>query len=259
MTAKTPWALTVATYNVLADAYVRPERYPRCDPQDFLPANRHPRLTAYAAALDADVLLCQEVDYATFERLSGRLRNAGYVGRWAQKWSAKPDGCATFVRAPLKVATWMILDLHDEASSGHVALAAVIKAGHEAVTVVNAHLKWDAPDAAPDKRHGLAQANHLLQVLENQPHAIVGGDFNAEPDGEIMTLFRGAGFIDPHPSTAATFIADGRPRKIDYLLHTSDLSARPHPTKVLTPATALPSASEPSDHLPLAAAFAPRD
>lgn len=252
-----PTSLIVATHNVLADDYIKPEYYPRSDPEDFLPVNRHPRLVAYEAALGADVLLLQEVDHAMFKRLDRRLRPAGSVGRWAHKGFGKPDGCATFVRAPFRVATWLVLDLEDAARSGHVALAAVIKLGSAMLTVVNAHLKWDKPDATGKDRYGHAQALHLLQVLANQPHTIVGMDANAEPGSDLLAAFGDAGFVDPHPASHSTFVMNGRPRKIDYLLHTRDLTGIPLLTASLSPDSVLPSKTDPSDHLPLFARFAP--
>lgn len=250
--------IVIATYNVLEDAYVRPEYYPRVDPADFRPENRHPRLTAYVAALGADVALLQEVSYASFERIDARLRKDGYVGRWAHKGLGKPDGCATFVRAPFRIATSMIVDLDDGGAkpAGHVALAVVIPVAGAVLTVVNTHIKWVKPGAPGAERADLAQAEHLLSVLAGQPHAIVGGDFNAEPGSDVLHAFRRRGFADPHPASQATFVGEGRPRKIDYLLHTRDLEARPHPTTHVAAETVLPSPSEPSDHAPVIATFA---
>lgn len=251
-------SIVVATHNVLADPYISPEFYPRCDPEDFRPENRHPRLLAYEAALGADVILQQEVTHEMFVKLDATLRPRGYVGRWAHKWAGKPDGCATFVRAPFRVATSMIVDLDDGGGkpNGHVALATVLVFGGAMLTVVNAHIKWDRPDAPPGARPGLAQAEHLLQVLANQPHTVIGMDLNAEPGSAAHAAFEDAGFVDAHPATHTTFILDGRPRKIDYLLHTRDLRARPLPSPVATTESVLPSKSEPSDHVPLLAAFA---
>lgn len=251
--------LVIASYNCLHDGYVRPAYYPRCDPADFDPMLRHPRLAEYVPALGADVVLLQEVDYALFACLDGRLRRDGFVGRWAHKRAGKPDGCATFVRAPLRVAASMIVDLDDDGGgkpAGHVALSTVLAHGRSMWTVVNTHLKWYPPDAPPEERAGLAQARHLLEVLAHQPHTVVGMDGNAEPGSEILEAFRAAGFADAHPASASTFVMEGRPRKIDYLLHTSDLKAHPRATAVLTPLSALPSKTEPSDHLPVIASFA---
>lgn len=251
--------MRIATYNILADAYIRPEYYPKCDPLDFTAAVRHPKLEAYVPALDADVLLLQEVEHAAFKRLDAKLRPAGYLGRWAHKWAGKPDGCATFVRAPLWVSSWLTIDLDGgpDRKAGHIALIAVIAEKGRMWTLVNTHLKWDPPDTKPAQRAGLAQAKHLLAVLANTSCTVIAGDFNAEPEDAVLYAFREAGFVDAHLATAATFVMEARPRKIDYLLHTLDLRAFPLPTAALTPLSALPSKDEPSDHLPLLADITP--
>lgn len=251
-----PPEILVASWNLLADAYIKPEHYPRCDPADFLPPHRHPRLLSRLAALDADVIMTQEVEHALFKRIDDRLRPRGYVGRWAHKWAGKPDGSATFVRAPFLLATSLIVDLAnapDGKPSGHVALGSIVLLEGQPITLVNAHLKWDAPDAAA--RDGLAQARHLLAVLANQPRTILGGDFNAVHGSDVLRAFGKAGFRDPHDPTAATFVGAAGPVKIDYLLHTPDLLARPVPPRPIDATTALPSPTDPSDHLPLLAAF----
>jgi endonuclease/exonuclease/phosphatase family metal-dependent hydrolase len=251
--------IVVATYNILADVYIRPEYYPNCDPADFVAAVRHPRLEARVAGLGADIVMLQEVEHATFTRLDKRLRESGYVGRWAHKWSGKPDGCATFVRAPLQVAYWLTHDLHEGGAkpSGHIALSAHVVRDGRAWTFVNTHLKFHLPDATADARVGLLQARHLLSVLGKPPRTVIGGDLNAEPDSDVLDAFRGPGYADAHPASNLTFVLEARPRKIDYLLHTGDLRAVSRPPPALTPASALPSKDEPSDHLPLIAAFAP--
>lgn len=259
MTAGAKKPIVVATYNILADAYIRPEYYPNCDAIDFVGATRHPRIEARVTALDADILLLQEVEHAMFVRLERRLRQDGYVGRWAHKWAGKPDGCATFVRAPLRVASWLTIDLDEGGAkpAGHVALASPIVIDGRTWTFVSTHLKWHKPDAPPEERAGLVQARHLLAALAKPPRTIIGGDFNAEPDSDVLDAFRGPGFADAHPASASTFVTEGRPRKIDYLLHSRDLLAVSRPVAALTPASALPSKTEPSDHLPLVAAFTP--
>lgn len=253
-------SFTVATYNVLADAYLKPEYYARCDARDLRPQERHPRLLARATGLGVDILCLQEVEHAAFTRLDDRLRPLGYAGRWAHKERGKPDGCATFVRAPLVFLENRIVAFRDghlaDGPSGHVFLQSLVGWGDGAVTVFNTHLKWDAPDAPPERRYGSAQAAQLLVSMHEGPFPIIAcGDFNAEPDGGILAAFRASGFEDPHPQDQPTFNAAGPPRKIDFLLHRGRIAASVLPTPPVGPDTPLPSASEPSDHVPLAARY----
>jgi len=257
-----PRSFTVATYNILADAYIRPERYPRCDPKLFASATRRPRLVERIIGLDADVVCLQEAEYGAFAAIDEALRPRGYAGRWAHKGRGKPDGCATFVRAPFACLESRVLVFDDghlaDGPSGHVALKTLVGRNDWAVTIVNTHLKWDAPDAPPERRYGLTQAAALLDgMLTSAFPVVVCGDFNAEPSSPLLEAFGRGGFVDAHPASAATFNTANGPAKLDFLLHRLDLSSSPRPSPPIDAATALPSASEPSDHIPLVARFTP--
>lgn len=251
-------SIVIASYNILADAYIKPEYYPRCDPQDFAAKRRHPKLLDRVAGLGADVACLQEAEQDLFDRIRSRL-GTETSAFWAQKTGGKPDGCATFVRRPWTCRAWRRLAFHDGHAAkpaGHVALIAELVRDGLSLTVVNTHLRWDPPETASEERRGLAQAKQLLSELAKHPSPyVVCGDFNAELGGEVLGLFRAYGFSDAHEASASTCNANGRARKIDFLLHTRALTARPMPPPSVTDATPLPSPAEPSDHVPLVAAF----
>lgn len=255
-----PWVISVASYNFLADAYIKPEHYPMVAPEDFVAANRHPRLDARVESLGTDVICGQEVDYTTFKRLDDRLRQRGYRGRWAHRGGGKSDGCATFVRAPWMMKASLVIDFDDgpRKPSNRVALVAIVARGPHLCAIGNVHFEWHPPDAPEDQQHGLHQARQLLTQLQGQGRAVMCGDFNAEHGSALLSSFEAHSFKDAHAPTQATFISNGRPRKIDFLMHSSDLEAVASPTTLLTAGTALPSAIEPSDHIPLIAEFAPK-
>jgi mRNA deadenylase 3'-5' endonuclease subunit Ccr4 len=54
--------MKVATYNVLATAYIEPTRYPLTPPEWLDATTRLPALTAHLIRLDADILCLQEVE-----------------------------------------------------------------------------------------------------------------------------------------------------------------------------------------------------
>jgi len=254
-----PWVISVSSYNLLADDYIKPEHYPNVAPEDFLAADRHPKLDARVESLGTDVVCAQEVTYATFKRLDDRLRPRGYRGRWAHRGGGKPDGCATFVRFPWTLKASMIVDFDDgpRKPSNRVALLVVAARGPHVCAVANAHFEWSPDDAPEDQQSGLHQARQLLSHLGNQRSTIVCCDANATHGSLLLKSFEDRGFRDAHDPSHATFISNGRPRKIDFLLHSSDLESAGTPPPRLSPGAALPSSSEPSDHLPLFAEFAP--
>jgi endonuclease/exonuclease/phosphatase family metal-dependent hydrolase len=243
--------MRLATWNVLADAYVRPDWYRAVPPELLNPALRLAQVCARASAIEADLLCLQEVDARTAGALEVTLGAQGYRGRWLPKANGRPDGCAIF---------WRSLDVRDEAAlvypdgSGHVAQSA----GFDHVRVITTHLKWDAPDSPLETRWGMRQVDALLTSLlgETRP-VIVCGDFNVRADDPVMARLAQAGLRDvfegadrPH-----TCVANGRSAKIDHVV-TSVQNARPSAAQVdVCGLTALPVADEPSDHVPLVIEF----
>lgn len=256
--------LSIATYNVLADAYVRPEFYPLVDPKLFVTEARYPRIVERVAGFGTHVICLQEVDWDLHQLLTERLEPLGYRGAWAKKDGGKPDGCSTFYRAPwkLRVLTHRFYKdgSADRKASGHVMLLTVIQNDDQRISIVNTHLKWHPPDALPEDRIGLTQARELIEMHAGLPNQrIICADFNAQPGSDILSVFHEAGYENAHPGEEPTFNSfhdgkgPGRPMKIDHILHTAGLTAEAHPVPTLTPETGLPNDAEPSDHLPLIA------
>ena len=102
-------------------------------------------------------------------------------------------------------------------------------------TVINTHLDYGI-DGGPTRE---AQARALLDVWNGRSRTLLVGDMNAEADEASMQLVFDAGFLDPDAGGPQTFPQDGR--RIDYVLHTRDLSV----VEVRRPITAA------SDHEPV--------
>ena len=223
--------LAIATYNVLADAYIRREFYPRTEPALLRPGARDAALIERIRGFDADVICLQEVE----QRLMDAI---GLPGEFVHKAGGKPDGCATFVRGEARHEA-----LHFDDGTGHLVL--ITRAA--GVTIANTHIKWDA-------KWGVGQAEAIVRALASHPRPwIVCGDFNAEPDSSVLSVFRD--FVDAHPVSVCTCNSNGRAKKIDYILATRELSASPIASPIVTDDTPLPSALEPSDHVSLRAIF----
>ena len=73
-------AFIVATWNILATAYIRREFYPKTPRHVLDPAWRVPALVCRAAALAVDILCLQEVEALAFAALQEGLAGAGYTG-----------------------------------------------------------------------------------------------------------------------------------------------------------------------------------
>jgi endonuclease/exonuclease/phosphatase family metal-dependent hydrolase len=231
--------LRIASYNVLADAYVRREFYPRTPEAVLEPSRRRRALLEKLG--DADVLCLQEVEPDAFSVFAARL--SGHEARYAAK-TGKPDGVATFVRRGLGAVEWRELGFAD--GTGHVALAAVVGGWG----IANTHLKWDG-----EGRHARGELAEILEAWVRGGPWVVCGDFNATPESAALAFAGGRGLVDP--GGGFTCNSNGRRKRIDYLLHTPELRATMMPVPEIGDLTPLPSETEPSDHLRIEGAFAP--
>jgi mRNA deadenylase 3'-5' endonuclease subunit Ccr4 len=257
---------TVATYNVLASAYIRSEWYP-FTPKEFLdPGQRIPALVEHVAALKADIYCLQEVEDETFAALERRFSPLGYHGELARKGGGKPDGCATFLRKDMfELVRACRVEYLDVAAggenSGHVAQMVVLKQANRTVGIANTHLKWDSSQTQREQQYGYRQIIQLLGECETCAPAgtawIVCGDLNAAPDSEVVVALRKAGFEFAHHAQgrAYTSNANGNAKTIDYLFYNAALRARPEPLPVIDDHTPLPGPGQPSDHVAVVAQF----
>ena len=255
--------IRVVTYNVLANAYVKRERYPRSTALALAPAPRRARLLDTIAALDADVYGLQEVDEEALSAIIARLGDH-YVAAY-EKRHGHVDGCATLVRRSRLLSFSRHEALHYRAREGvrdGVALFVHLQLGARALVIANTHLAWQAEpasgSAATDTHVGRLQ---LLELLERHDAAIpwiVLGDFNATSTSVVIegAFARGFELGCRAQRPWDTTNIGGRMRKIDYVLYTpAHLHAKPHPLPRLGRDTPMPSDVHASDHLPVRVDF----
>lgn len=258
---------TVATYNVLATAYVKPDYLPGVPEHLLRPEWRVPALVGHVAALDADILCLQEVEPDVFAALEQRLGPLGYAGRYERKGKNKPDGCATFFRHgtfALREARRVEYRDRERGPDDHSGqIAALLTLEHEGhlFGVANTHVRWQSPDTPRDQNVGLREVTELVEACRGfDPPCrdwVVCGDFNFRPDSEVVAVMRDAGFRFAHAelTDARSAVANGRAKLIDYVFHTAGLRSRALAPPAITDETLLPSPDQPSDHLPLVAEF----
>ena len=200
----------------------------------------------------------QEVEREIYAALEATLLPLGYAGRYAPKGGRKPDGCATFWRrAVFTLRRSERLAYADD--SDHIAQLTSFEHADRIIGLANTHLKWTPPGAT----HDLDQMQELLGLLASPRWAganwIICGDFNAKPDSPVLSALADAGYRPSHLGAAQGFTANpnGAAKTIDYLCHRAGLRSSPHPLPPIGDRTPLPAATQPSDHLAVAADFTP--
>src|SRR5260370_19290036 len=163
---------TLATWNILATSYIRPEYYPKTPQHVLDPARRVPALLRDAIALDADILCLQEVEVNVFAALQAGLAASGYIGTHALKGANRPDGCATFFRGSrftlAHTRRIAFADGGGRADSGHIAQLLLLDREGKRLAALNPHLKWDPPDTPPERQWGYRQIGQSIEALRTE-------------------------------------------------------------------------------------------
>jgi mRNA deadenylase 3'-5' endonuclease subunit Ccr4 len=258
-------SFTLATWNILATAYIRREWYPRTPRRILDPVWRVPALVRHAQELGMDILCLQEVEMDVFAALEAGLAGLGYIGTHAMKGGNRPDGCATFFRSNCVTLLSDRRMAYDDggggSASGHIAQLLLVEHEGRRLGIANTHLKWDPPETARERQWGYKQIRQAIEALrlELSPAAghIVCGDLNVAPDSDVAEALLAAGFDYAHRDCtgARTCNSNGQPKLIDHLFYRGSLRARPIAPMGIDEQTPLPSLEQPSDHVPLAVHF----
>ncbi len=245
-------AFAAVSYNVLAQSFVYPDRYPLSAPEALDPDRRHALVLQRLEGLDADLLCLQEVEPAIYDAARARFEathHAVYAPR-----GDRPDGLAILARRAR--FEW----LGHEILAGP-ALVAHLSIGDSPLHVACAHLPWQRDATPPAEHAGYQQMSRLLAHRDaTAPHDtwVFAGDFNAISQSIVLAAALDAGMEESCRTQRPwdTCAANGRARKLDYLLYSKGrLAPSPGVLPRLTRDTVLPSLAEPSDHLPLRVEF----
>lgn len=246
--------IDLVSWNVLADAYVRPGYFPRTPDRLLAPGARVAKILEKVVGTGADVLCLQEVEPGLVAAIEGL---GAFDVRYLQKGRGKPDGCALVTRR----ATVVVEEVRELAypdGSGHVALLARVRTGDCVLGVATTHVKWDPPETPYAERWATRQLGALIAAMEDGSNGgiawVACGDFNVTPDDPVLALLgaRRDVYADT-PLARPTVNANGLPRRIDYVFVDPRLRAAPRAVREIDATTPMPSTDEPSDHLPIGA------
>ncbi len=257
--------LVVLQWNVLARRFCRNDEpcFPYVSDDAVAWEKRRPLFEQALASAGAQLIALEEVDEDDDFFLPW-LTSHGYRGRFAQ--GARPHGLALFVAPELELVTTELVAF--QAGGGkQIALLARVRLADRSLVFGVTHLK--AKVGHEELR--LRQAEELLAALdafreEDEP-VLLAGDFNEVADGPAIRLMLGAqrGLRSayarfPGADTFTTFKQRDKVvlRTIDYIFYSPAFSVSAvlaPPVVESLPDVGLPSATVPSDHLRLSAAF----
>ena len=230
--------MRLATFNVLADAYISYGDYSHATPELMQPGARIEHLSHQINHLGVDVIGLQEADRSLVEVFED---DKNWQSFWTPKGRNKPDGCLTLVKSNLGISDHESHLYND--GSGHV--FQLMRVG--GIAIANTHIKWAPED---DRNHiGVGQTKELLAALDDQQAAVILADCNDRPGGPVRSLVEGAGFKNVS-ADRPTAVVNKELVALD-LLAVRGLSA--HWVDTNYDLNSIPNEACPSDHIPLVA------
>ena len=199
--APPPGEYRVMSYNLLADSHAwkyRNELY-RGIPDFILRWPRRLRgVVQEVKALRPDVLCLQECE--DFDGIAAELRGCGYEGLHAPRAGGRTDGCSLFYRSDaFRCEGFEAIDFTDfDLRENAAAVACLVPIGHglhdptpTPVVVGCVHLLFN-PRRGDRKLGQLRVFIERVEAMRRssrrggvEPHAMLVGDFNAEPDSPL--------------------------------------------------------------------------
>lgn len=253
----------LTSYNVLAGAYATRRIFPAVAPGLLDWARRAPAIVARIVALAPDVACLQEVEASAWPGLEAAFATHGWRGVFAAKGRGRPDGCALLFRdGLLRFIGSEALHFDDgengAEASGHLALIGSFASDVGPLRIAGTHLRWQAATVSADAHIGYRQARQLVEHCRAMTPpvfaTVVCGDLNAPPQSAVVLHIDACGYADAYATAPqATCNPNRRPTRIDYIFATGGLVATPQTLPPIDADTSLPSAMEPSDHLPITA------
>ena len=246
-------SFNAVTWNILADAYIKPSRYEHVEPQALDPARRRALLLDTIAAQAADLYMLQEVEPDALAAILERL-GPGYTGHLERR-AGRPDGCALIARAATATIEAVEGVTHTRGRA-HTLIARLRVEGY-ALHVASTHLTWAAPGTTDADHAGLAQLHELLAhraTLPPETPWIIAGDLNTISTSPVIRAAQEAGLklACRRQRPWDTCNINRKRRKLDYMLYTPGaLHPEPGALPQLERDTPMPSATYASDHLPV--------
>jgi len=211
-------AVTVASWNMLAESFASPHSFPSCPSQYLRWSHRANVLRNVLQQHESDILCLQEVDM--HDEIEGWLEVRGYDCRFFPRPADKPDGCLTCWKRDV----FALVD--DSSQPCHVSfddyafcggrlggrhnIATFVLLRHVAtahlVLVVNTHLYWhpEFPDVKLLQSFlMLSTLSSLLRTLQllQQPAVLLCGDFNSLPNDPVYKFITSGKYdYQPHIS-----------------------------------------------------------
>jgi len=212
-----PWqavgyTLRVCSWNLLAQEYIRPAKYPWCPPTALDWESRKAGIEAQISKLDAGVLCLQEVDVRLWSDLCELLERNGYSRGILQDTKNHPVATAVFLhdKLPMEVhrvesRSRALIVCLDSTTAGGMDFLSSTANPVKPIYVCSLHLEAGMSSDHAEKR--FSQLKSLWRRLKNQMRidgvteddasVILAGDFNMRKSDPMYTTLQSGSLEAP--------------------------------------------------------------
>ncbi|GKY94949.1 hypothetical protein MPSEU_000459600 [Mayamaea pseudoterrestris] len=188
-------SIRIVSWNILADTYAKPEKYPETLARDLDWSIRSDRILDRIAAFDADIVCLQEVQLSHWPSFALNCSNLGYNCELLQNVTRKHPVAMAILYRP---QTAQVLAV--ESRSRALLAALRLSQSQEILFLANVHFQAGRNGQAEEQRYFQirsllrriqVQATHHLQSLfltDTEPSIVLMGDFNMNRTSNIYHL-----------------------------------------------------------------------
>lgn len=249
-------SIGIATWNILADHHIQPDLYPRSPVHILRPgARRWPiaeRVHRLARSPEIDFVFLQEVDGYMARQFTDMATSNRWTVYYAPTRSDGAEGCLVLACGGWRVHEIEVLPY--QSAAGNNAQHLLVGRGPDrSIDLYHTHIRWGSEETFILQR----QVTELIGWAGEQTRpTVILGDLNITPTTTMLADLVNSGFDDTHRNedVCSALLFNATRLRLDYIL-TRAMSGVPIVLgdNAIDDGQPIPTPTNPSDHLPIAA------
>jgi mRNA deadenylase 3'-5' endonuclease subunit Ccr4 len=243
---------TVMSYNILSPRYLKCANYQKLPKEVIDTGLRITRIANLIMDKDPDIVSLQEVEEETLKIISDTLGESYFITNSKPTERDKDFLAILYKKNKFSIEELRVVN-YPTGAKNYLANKLKVLENNKVFWVINTKTKWDKEHLPVEEHLGFQQINYLSNEITTKydSRVIVCGDLNVVPDSKylkpLLQFLNDSYFKKDYP----TVKINSSPRRIDYILHSKEISSAAYPVFKVDSSSNLPSIDHPSDHIPL--------